>query len=268
MYLDLNPPRSAPLAVVCAGAEHCSPEFEIRRERFSYFCIEYVLRGRGTLTLGTETVALKSGDVFAYTPQTPHIIVADAQDPFLKYFVDFTGRRAARLLQDCGLASGRVMRLFPPDGLAPLFDELIGSGQAPGGKAGPLCCKLLDCIALKIAAASTPPDVAKSRAFTTYLRCKAHIAEHCLRLKSLDQLAKECRIDKAYLCQLFRRFDHVSPYQSLLHFKVNAAAGALQKPGALVKDVAAAVGFSDPLHFSRLFHRILGVWPSDFRGLR
>lgn len=268
MYLDLNPPRSAALVVVCAGFERCSPEFEICRDGFPYHCIEYVLGGRGTLLLGGQTHNLKTGDVFAYTPQTPHTIKTDARDPFLKYFVDFSGKRAAQLLEDCNLAKGGVMRLIPPDSLAPLFDELIRSGQAGGSKGGELSVKLLECIGLKIVAASTPSEVARSRTFTTYLHCKAHIEQHCLRLKSLEEIAKECGIEKGYMCHLFRRFDDLSPYQCLLHFKMKAAADELQKSTALVKDIAAAVGFADPLHFSRLFHRILGVWPSDFRRLR
>lgn len=268
MYLDLKPARNISLAVVCAGFEHCSPDFEIAREQFPYYCIEYVLRGQGRVSLGNQTSELKSGDVFAYTPQTPHVIKANARDPFIKYFVDFTGSRAAQLLSDSRLSDGGIMRLFPPDSLVPLFEELIRSGQTAGAKANVLCVKLLECIALKIAAASTPSEAAKSRTFAVYQQCRAHIEEHCLRLKTLDQIAKECRIDKAYMCHLFRRFDHESPYQSLLHFKMKAAADELQRSGALIKDVAAAVGFSDPLHFSRLFHRVLGMWPSDFRNLR
>ena len=48
------------------------------------------------------------------------------------------------------------------------------------------------------------------------------------RLKSLEQIARECGVDKAYLCQLFRRFDSDSPYQSLLRLKMKAAADDLQ----------------------------------------
>lgn len=268
MYRDLKPARNQSLAVVCAGFEHCSPEFEIRRDRFQYYCIEYVLRGQGSLSLGDQLHDLKSGDVFAYTPQTPHLIKASARDPFLKYFVDFTGTRARQILADSNLSSGGVMRVFPPDSVAPLFEELIRSGQAGGPKADLLCTKLLECIALRIAAASTPSEAAKTRTFAVYQQCRSHIEEHCRRLKTLDQIAQECRIDKSYLCHLFRRFDHVSPYQSLLQFKMKVAADTIRASDILIKDVAAAVGFSDPLHFSRLFHRMLGMWPSDFRNLR
>jgi AraC family transcriptional activator of pobA len=33
-----------------------------------------------------------------------------------------------------------------------------------------------------------------------------------------------------------------------------------------VKEVAAAVGYQDPLHFSRAFKALNGVPPTDYRG--
>jgi AraC-like DNA-binding protein len=75
-------------------------------------------------------------------------------------------------------------------------------------------------------------------------------------------------VDTAYLCRLFRRFDHQSPYQFLTRLKMNAAAGQLQQPGALVKNVAADLGFANPFHFSRVFKSVFAVAPETFRRLR
>jgi AraC-like DNA-binding protein len=75
-------------------------------------------------------------------------------------------------------------------------------------------------------------------------------------------------VDAAYLCRLFRRYDHQTPYQFLLRLKMNLAAERLQNPGVLVKQVAAELGFHDPFHFSRAFKSILGLSPEAFRRLR
>ncbi len=75
-------------------------------------------------------------------------------------------------------------------------------------------------------------------------------------------------MNNAYLCRLFRRYDHQSPYQYLLRLKMNLAAEILQRPDALVKQVAEAIGFSDPFHFSRSFKTVFGLSPDAFRRLR
>jgi AraC-like DNA-binding protein len=93
------------------------------------------------------------------------------------------------------------------------------------------------------------------------------VCEH-LRLRTQAQIARECHVNPAYLCRLFRRYDHQTPYQYLMRLKMNLAAQRLRDPGSLVKQVAAALGFSDPFHFSRAFKSVFGLSPEAFRRLR
>jgi AraC-like DNA-binding protein len=267
-YLDLNPTRNKSLAVVCGGLEHCATDYSIHRTAFPYFGIEYVVQGRGELTLGSTTYALKSGVLFAYSPSAPHCITTEARAPLIKYFVDFTGTCAARILKTCGLAGDAVVQVFPPDCIVALFEEFIEGKTHPGLDGGDFYSKLLECLALKIGAVATPPKDAESLAFTAYLKCRSTIERDFLRLKSLEQIATVCGMDGAYICRLFRRFSHQSPYQYLLHLKINCAAAELQKSDILVKDLATMVGFKDSFHFSRTFRKLLGTSPAQFRNLR
>jgi AraC-like DNA-binding protein len=267
-YLDLNPPRQRPLTVVCGGLEHCAPDYSICRDTFPYFCIEYVLRGKGEIKLGRQTHPLAAGHLFSYGPGTAHEIRTDTGEPLVKFFVDFVGSRAPSLLKSCRLAAGKIARVFPADSLSPLFGELIRSGLHIGEKSAHLCAILLEAIALKAAARTAPVEDVDSRAFASYQHCREHIELHFLRLRTLGQIATECGVNSAYLCRLFRRFDHQSPYQHLLRLKMNHAAIHLREPGTLVKDVAEIVGFSDTFHFSRVFHNVLGASPTEFRRLR
>lgn len=267
-YLDLHPSPHKALSVVSGGLEHCAPDYAIHRLSFPYCAIEYVIRGRGQLTLGSANYGLKAGVVFAYGPRTAHHITTDPRAPLVKYFVDFAGTRAASILKTCGLADGPAAQVFPPDSIAMLFEEMIECGMEARADSGAFCAKLLDCLAIKIGAKATPPKDAESPAFAAYLRCRSLIERDFLRLRSLEQIAQACDMDNAYICRLFRRFDHQSPYQYLLRLKINYAAVELQKPGILVKDLAAMVGFNDSFHFSRVFHNILGSSPAQFRKLR
>jgi AraC-like DNA-binding protein len=267
-YLDLNPPKHRPLVVVCGGLEHCMPDYAIRRESFPFYSIEYVARGRGEVKLKGRTFALQPGRLFSYGPGTPHHITGNAAEPLVKYFVDFAGTRAAGLFRSCGLASGRASEVFPANVLQPLFDELIQAGSQARQESAVLCAKLLECLALRIIGAHAPIAGPETLAFTTYQQCRRHIEQHSLRLRTLEQIASECHVNNAYLCRLFRRYDQQTPYQYLLRLKMNHAAERLQQPGALVKQVAAESGFTDPFHFSRVFNSVFGLSPKDFRGLR
>jgi len=267
-YLDLNPPKHRPLVVVCGGLEHCTPDYAIQRESFPFYSIEYVARGSGEVKLKGRTFPLQPGRLFSYGPGIPHHITGDAADPLVKYFVDFAGTKATALLRSCGLSTGRVSEVFPANVLQPLFDELIQAGSQARRESALLCAKLLECLALRIIGAHAPLAGAETLAFTTYQQCRRHIEQHSLRLRTLEQIAGECHVNNAYLCRLFRRYDNQTPYQYLLRLKMNHAAERLQQPGALVKQVAEEVGFTDPFHFSRVFTSVFGLSPAAFRGLR
>ena len=267
-YLDLNPPKSRRLAVVCGGVEHCTPGYEIRRETFPFYSIEYVARGRGEVKLKASACPLQAGRLFSYGPGVFHHIIGDGAEPLVKYFVDFAGTRAPALLRSCGLAPGRVSEVFPANALQPLFDELIEAGLGARRESAELCAKLLECLALRIAGARAPLAGSETHAFATYQHCRQHIEQHSLRLRTLEQIARECHVNNAYLCRLFRRYDNQSPYQYLLRLKMNHAAGRLKEPDALVKQVAEESGFADQFHFSRVFASVFGLSPTAFRGLR
>jgi len=267
-YLNLQPPRGTKLAVVCGGVEHCAPDYEIRRETFPFYSIEYVARGEGRLKLGRRSHELQPGVIFAYGPGIPQHITSNPHKPLVKYFVDFAGTQSAQWIRCSGLAPGKVTQVFPPNEIQPLFDELIRSGQRGTRHTPELCRQLLGCLGVKLLEARVPVKGADSLAFATYQHCRQLLAENFARLRTLEQAARECHLDTAYLCRLFRRFDQQSPYQFLTRLKMNAAAGQLQQPGALVKNVAADLGFTNPFHFSRVFKSVFAVAPETFRKLR
>ena len=267
-YLDLNPPKSRPLVVVCGGLEHCTPDYAIHRESFPYYSIEYVTHGHGEVKLKGRNYPLQAGSLFSYNTSTSHHITGDSADPLVKYFVDFTGTNAPALLRSCRLFPGHVSAVVPPNTLQLLFDELIQVGLLARRESAELCAKLLECLVLRMMGARAPLEGTETLAFITYQQCRRHIERSSLRLRTLGQIAGECHVNNAYLCRLFRRYDSQSPYQYLLRLKMHHAAERLQQPGTLVKQVAVETGFGDPFHFSRVFTSVFGLSPTAFRRLR
>ena len=232
-YLDLRPAPTAGITVVCGGRERCNPEYVISRREFPFLSIECVAQGRGEVKVAGQTFRVQAGSVFSYAPGVAHTIRNDPKDPMVKYFVDFTGQEAARLLRDSPLRRG-VVQLLAPGEILDIFEDLQrqGSGDAPGSAA--ICAALARLLILKITALAVPEREADARALATYQRCKRQIEQHFLTLRSLAQTARACHVDQAYLCRLFRRFDHQSPYRYLVRMKMNRAAELLLGPGKLI----------------------------------
>lgn len=267
-YLERSSREKSSLAVVCGGCEECTYDYEINRADFPYYSLEFVARGKGFLILSGKEYPLRPGVIFAYGPGIAQRIYTDAQDRLVKYFVDFTGVKGARLLEKYGPAPGSVVQVANPEAILRIFDDLIDNGLAGSRYSALICTTLVEQMILKIAETTASEDAHTSVAFGTYQVCRQFIQTHCAALTSLDEIASGCRVDPSYLCRLFQRFDHQSPYQYLMRLKMNLAAERLQAPGALVKQVTYELGFKDPFHFSKAFKKVFGLSPSAFQRLR
>lgn len=254
--------------VVCGGVEHCAPQYVVQRQSFPFYSMEFVVRGAGRLTLGRREHRLHPGIVFSYGPGIPHEISTDPEQTLTKYFVDFSGSDAPRLLQDARLRAGAVAQVFPPMEIQPLFDELIRNGLRGTRKAPRLCSLLLQALSQKVLESRAPLPGQGALGFNTYQRCRNYIFHHFQRLRSVEQVARECNLDDAYLCRLFQRYDQQTPYRLLLRLKMNHAAERLQSPATLVKQVAEEAGFANPFHFSRVFKSVFGISPAALSGMR
>jgi AraC-like DNA-binding protein len=251
------------LRVVCGGCERCAPDYQVRRATFPYYGLEFVAGGKGALTLRGRRYRLSPGTLFSYGPGVAHHIAAVSGEPLVKYFLDFTGTRAAMLLRAIPLPPGTVIQTSAPAEVMPIFDELIANGSKNTPRSPDICAALLEALLLKLAETRMPPGSVESAAFDTYQRCRRELVEHALKIRNLRELARRCQVDEAYLCRLFRRFARESPYHRILQLKMSHAAARLREPGALVKQIAAELGFDDPFHFSRAFKGVFGLSPRN-----
>ena len=260
-YFNLKPSPKTKLAVVCGGVEHCAPDYAVVRKSFPFYSVEFVAQGDGRLKLNGSEHRLQPGIVFTYGPEIAHDISNQSHGPLIKYFIDFTGSDATRFLKCSKLKPGTISKVFPPAAIQPILDEIIRNGLRGAPRSREICVKLLEALLLKIHDARTPLLGHDSFAFSTYQQCRVHIEQNFLRLRSLKQVAAECHVDVAYLCRLFQRYDHQTPYGTLTRLKMNYAAEQLQSCNATVKQIAGKTGFANQFHFSRVFKSVFGLSP-------
>lgn len=270
-FLQINPPWTDSLAVVCGGNEHCTPDYHVARSDFPYYAVEFVARGEGSLQLGADTGTrhpLMTGAVFVYGPDIPHDIQCSAERPMEKYFLTFAGTEARKRMLAAVPRPGAIVQSSAPEHILRLFEDLIDAGRRETPYRARICRAIMEHLLLRIAESAVPLGTIGTDAFETFQRCRAWIEANYRQIVSLSEIAARCQVDPAYICRLFKRYAHQSPWQYVLRLKMRDAAQRLQSHDVRVSQVAYEFGFADPFQFSRTFRRVFGISPRQFVQLQ
>jgi DNA-binding response OmpR family regulator len=79
-----------------------------------------------------------------------------------------------------------------------------------------------------------------------------------------ESLAREVGMSRSNLYRKIQALTNQSTHDFILSLRLKRAAQLLDKKSATVSEVAYAVGFNSPSHFSKVFRREFGQSPSDF----
>jgi AraC family transcriptional regulator len=145
--------------------------------------------------------------------------------------------------------------------------NLAAAARAPG----PDTSLLFESSALAIwsrLSRKAPPTGSSSLGPRALARAKELLHESISGHVSLASLAEAARLSPRHFARLFARATGRSPHQYLLEIRMEKAKELLERPDARVIDVAAAVGYANPSHFTEAFTRLISVSPSRYRAAR
>ncbi len=84
---------------------------------------------------------------------------------------------------------------------------------------------------------------------------------------SLSQLAAIAGMSPHYFSELFKQSTGRSPHNYVLLQRIERAKDQLRDPKCSIIDAALDAGFQNPSHFARMFRKVVGTAPSNFRSI-
>jgi AraC-like DNA-binding protein/ligand-binding sensor protein len=96
-------------------------------------------------------------------------------------------------------------------------------------------------------------------------RAKAYIAGHHGDPVDLDEMARTMHVSTFYFCKMFKKSTGLTFTDYLGRVRVEKAKNLLLNPHLRVSEIAYTVGFQSLTHFNRVFRKLTGESPTDFR---
>ena len=82
---------------------------------------------------------------------------------------------------------------------------------------------------------------------------------------TVEEIAASVNLSPSYFTKLFKEATSFSPYDYLLHVRLEKAKELLEDMTVNIKDVGSSVGYRDSNYFTKVFKRIVGVTPTEYR---
>lgn len=253
------------LAVVSTGRQHCEASYCWGPGVREHYVLHLVSSGCGSYRVGGQQYQLGTGSLFLIPPRTVVTYQADAADPWAYDWAGFQGADAPRMIALCGLGEDRLVaslgeqaqalrtllrRVHEARGNTPSHD------MAMTGQLYLFFSQLSQSLQSALPAHPFNRDVMQ-----TALRL---IAYNHTQPMGVAELADAIGLSRSQLYRIFIKETGLAPNALITQYRVNRACSLLRSQQLTVAQVAASVGFSDALHFSRVFKRLKGVSPSRF----
>ena len=75
-------------------------------------------------------------------------------------------------------------------------------------------------------------------------------------------------MSSSWFIQRFKESTGFSPLQYVLKLRIANAQSLLEHTDYTITEIAGAVGYSNALYFSRLFHKYMGMSPREYRSTK
>lgn len=268
-YNSQRPFRSNPdLHLHYWGREQCAPGHSVGPGVRDLYKIHFIHAGTGKVAVGEKVHILQAGQAFLTYPHIITYYAADNTDPWTYSWIAFTGEEIGHLLSQTSLSPEQPV--FPMDKeLMPyLYDRLTETADRTAqGLDLPLKAIMYEFFSLLL---HTAPAAAEHlpvpRQKSIYVeQCLHYLHAHYCENVTVEMMSSSLKLDRKYLSTLFKRTVGLPPQQYLLNFRMAKACELLTETHCTIGEISRSVGYQDPLLFSRMFKKVKGSSPKEYR---
>ena len=247
-------------------------QFHFRDRPFgsSQFILIYCTDGQGEIHIKQNIQSITSGHFFIIPAGISHSYHADKQNPWSIYWIHFAGRKSdgfSKYSNQC-ISVDRGVKSRKNDRLE-LFLEIF-SNLERGFRTETLEYVNL-CLPYLLASfihAGPFKSVTGNKEDNSVDQSINFMLENLTKKLKVSDIALEIGYSTSHFCRLFLSKTGHSPIDYFIQLKVQRSCRLLDNSLMTIADVAREIGFEDQFYFSRLFHNVMGMPPSEYRKTR
>lgn len=258
------------LHVLFAGESQTLPIHQAGPKIYDYYLLHFIESGSGVFRTEHHTYELGAGDCFLIHPGQLVSYISDKEQPWRYRWAAFTGSEAESLVLQTGFTPQKTVLSTPKDSIITV--ALSGIMRAFNANKESAHLTSLGYLYLIVGEAADLLSTfsrlpgAESQVKRTVKQMIHYMASQYAHPVSIEQMCDSLGYNRAYLSRVFKQETGLSPVTYLLKLRIEKSRQLLrERPELSVEQVAASVGLTDALYFSRQFKRFCAQSPTSYR---
>lgn len=262
--------KSKPLIVTSCGTYklYTKPKLPTWRPRGRLdFQLLYIASGKAHFHFDGKEQIVTAGHMVLYRPKEPQKYEYYGKDQTEVYWVHFTGGNVTNILRSYGLTDDKHV-FYCSSGLdyQNLFRTMINELQMCRENYAEMLEMYLRQIFIMMhryfltsLKTSNPHVVEEIDKATLYFN------EHYNENISIDEYAQNNHVSVSWFIRNFKQCTGSTPLQYILSKRIYNAEILLQDSSYNLTEISEIIGYDNPLYFSRIFKKVKGISPSEYR---
>ncbi|MDO4562960.1 MAG: AraC family transcriptional regulator [Clostridia bacterium] len=247
--------------IVQYGRRMCEPLFASRYFIRPTYLLHYVYEGCGYLEADGRRFDVKRNQAFLIFPGQLTTYVADKDDPFLYYWIEFYGNKAEEFVQRSNLSPANpIFSDDEPFECGNALKDLVNTGEMTSYKLTSMFWRFAATMVKNDKQPTSPADMYVERA-------KNYIHARVSHRTTVEEVAKHLSLNRSYFTRLFKAKVSLAPKQYILNYHMDVARSLLQNGGLMIREVADSVGYDSTVEFTKAFTRQSGIPPSKYKKM-
>ncbi|MBP1549190.1 MAG: helix-turn-helix domain-containing protein [Oscillospiraceae bacterium] len=229
----------------------------------------YIAKGKGHFYFDGKEQIITEGNMILYRPNEVQMYYYYAPDKTEAYWVHFTGRHVESILEFYELPeTENVFYTGTSPDYQWMYRQMIQELQLCRANYEELLSLMLRHIFIMINRYIVEGRKAGSDIQNEIERAAHYFNENYNKPLNIDEYAESRHMSTCWFIRSFKQILKVTPMQYILSLRMANAQSLLETSEYNISEIAEAVGYDNPLYFSRLFHKHIGVSPTEYRKMR
>ncbi len=264
----INRPEHTDLNMYRCGIEDCSPSHSWGPAVRDHYLVHYIISGKGVFQVGSSIYHLKAGQGFLLCPNIVTHYQADMHEPWSYSWVGFHGIKAETYLKRAGLTAETPVFTYKKDNfLKECLSEMISAKDLVKGREIRMLGLLYVFLSQLIESADNSAiyENTEKRKELYIRKAVEYIAMNYSMDINISEMAAYVGLDRSYLYTIFKEHLKVSPQEFLINYRIDKACELMTNNTLSIGDISRSVGYQDQLLFSKVFKKVKGEAPRNYR---